>query len=423
MKKRPYTFKDTLYTCFIGYIVQAIVVNLVPLFFVVFQKEFRISFEQIGRLVLLNFSTQILTDLLSVRWADRLGTRRCLVLAHLCSAVGLIGLSIFPKVFPPYLGLAVSTVIYAVGGGLIEVLVSPIVESLPSDSSLSHNAKSAAMSLLHSFYCWGQLGVILITTLLLQLTGEDLWWMFPLLWSAVPIANLFFCRNCPLPEIGGGEKPVGLSSLLHNRFFWLGLLLMASAGASELAMSQWSSLFAEKALGVPKVVGDLLGPCLFALLMGIGRVGYAKMGDKVSLEPLLLASAGLCIICYCLTVFVHLPFFSLMGCAVCGLSVSLMWPGTLSMTAKKFPGGNTAMFGILALFGDVGASLGPWMAGMVSDHVSALQGAVSWGSAHGGLLPEQLGLKAGLLTAMIFPVIMLVGVWIMMRTAKNSPKA
>ena len=316
----------------------------------------------------------------------------------------------------PYLGLSFAAVIYAIGGGLIEVLVSPIVESLPSDGSLSSNAKSAAMSLLHSFYCWGQLGVILITTLLLQLTGEGLWWIFPLLWAIVPTANLFSCLKCPLPEIGGGEKSVGLSSLLHNRMFWLGLVLMASAGASELAMSQWSSLFAEKALGVPKVAGDLLGPCLFALLMGLGRAGYAKIGDKISLEPLLLASAGLCIVCYCLTVFVHLPFFSLMGCAVCGLSVSLMWPGTLSITAKRFPGGNTAMFGLLALFGDVGASLGPWMAGVVSDHVVSLRDAAAWGAAHGGLLPEQLGLKAGLLAAMIFPVIMLAGVWSMMRS-------
>ncbi len=422
MSKRGHanSFKFTLYTCFIGYIVQAITVNLVPLFFVIFQRDFGVSFEQIGRLVLLNFTTQIVTDLLSVRWADRMGTRRCLVLAHFCSAAGLIGLSIFPRVMPPYLGLAAATIIYAVGGGLIEVLISPIVESLPSDGSLSSNAKSAAMSLLHSFYCWGQLGVILITTLLLRLTGEGLWWIFPLLWAVVPTVNLFFCRKCPLPEIGGGEKSVGLSSLLHNRIFWLALVLMASAGASELAMSQWSSLFAEKALGVPKVMGDLLGPCLFALLMGSGRLFYAKMGDKISLEPLLLSSAGLCILCYCLTVFVPLPAFSLMGCAVCGLSVSLMWPGTLSMTAKRFPGGNTAMFGILALFGDVGASLGPWMAGVVSDNVTALNGAAAWGTVHGGLLPEQLGLKAGLLTAMIFPVIMFVGVWFMMRAAKKK---
>jgi len=420
MQQRKYTFKFTLYTCFIGYIVQAVTVNLVPLFFVIFQKKFGISFEQIGRLVLLNFSTQILTDLLSVRWADRLGTRKCLVLAHLCCAVGLVGLSVFPRMMPPYLGLAVSTVIYAVGGGLIEVLISPVVESLPSDGSLSSSTKSAAMSLLHSFYCWGQLGVILITTLTLRLTGENLWWVFPLFWAVIPAANLFSCLICPLPEIGGGEKSMGLSALLHNRMFWLGLLLMASAGASELAMSQWSSLFAEKALGVPKMMGDLLGPCLFALLMGMGRVGYAKMGDKFSLEPLLLASAGLCIVCYCLTVFVHLPFFSLMGCAVCGLSVSLMWPGTLSMTAKRFPGGNTAMFGLLALFGDVGASLGPWMAGVVSDYVASLKGVAAWGAIHGGLLPEQLGLKAGLLAAMIFPVIMFIGVLVMMRTVNRK---
>ncbi len=421
------TYKDTMYVCFIGYVVQAVLVNLPPLFFVTFQDFFGASFEQIGRLVLINFCTQIVTDLAAVRWADRIGYRAGLVIAHLCSLAGLLMMCLLPQLLfavggsrAAYAGLVVSTMVFAVGGGLIEVLISPLIEALPSDERLSGGMKSAAMSLLHSFYCWGQLSVCLLTTLLLQLVGTRYWWIFPLCWAMLPLFNLMYLLRVPIPKMQATEEGGSLSlrQLFSSGLFWIAMILMMAAGASELSMSQWASLFAEKALGVSKVVGDLLGPCLFALFMGLGRAAYARMGERIRLDHGLMSCALLCICCYSLTVFVHLPVFSFAGCALCGLSVSLMWPGTLSLTARRFPTGGTAMFGMLAVCGDIGCSIGPWVTGLVSDAVSQLPGADAWGGEW-GLNAEQLGLKAGLGVAIVFPLMMLVGV-LLLRSRKEK---
>lgn len=398
-----YTYKHTLYACYFGYITQAIVNNLAPLLFIVFQDEFGISFEMIGRLILINFGTQIVADLLAVKFVDRIGYRKAAVSAHIFSAAGLIALGVLPKLLPsPYTGLVLAVVIYAVGGGLIEVLISPIVESLPGE------AKASAMSLLHSFYCWGQMGVVLLTTFLMKLLGIGMWFVLPVLWSAIPIFNLFRFIKVPLMPAIPEEEKTPARQLLSSGGFIIALILMMCAGASELTMSQWSSLFAEKGLKVPKLVGDLLGPCLFALLMGLGRTAYGIWGHKIHLRRALLASGALCIFCYAVTVFVQNPVFSLLGCAVCGFSVSLMWPGTFSLTAEAYPKGGTAMFGMLAIFGDLGASIGPWLAGLVSDLAQKSNRLVALGAAN-GLNPEQLGLKSGLLTALVFPVILFIG--------------
>jgi len=424
--KRNYSYKDTMYACFIGYIVQAVLVNLAPLFFVTFQRDFTISFEQIGRLVLVNFVTQIFTDLAAAKWAGKFGFKKGLMLSHICAAAGLMMMGTLPKLLfaltrngeMAYMALVAASIVYAIGGGLIEVLISPLIDSLPNDESLTGGVRSAAMSLLHSFYCWGQLLVCLLTTLLFYFTGASLWWLFPLLWALVPICNLFYLNRVPYVEMVNEESSsdaTPMRDLFSNKLFWLAMVLMIAAGASELAMAQWASLFAEKALGVSKVVGDLLGPCLFAVFMGCGRVAYAKVGDRLDLSNLLMGSALLCMVCYGLAVFVHLPVFSFMGCAVCGLSICLMWPGTLSMTSARFPKGGTPMFAILAVCGDIGCSVGPWLTGIVSDAVCALPGAESWGAAN-ALSVEQLGLKAGLAAAMVFPVIMLLGVLVLKRT-------
>lgn len=383
-----YTYKHTLHACYLGYITQAINNNLAPILFVIFQDKFQISFEMIGRLIFINFGTQIVADILSVKYIDKIGYRRAAILAHICSATGLLGLGIFPLIFPnPYLGLTVAVMIYAMGGGIIEVLVSPIVESLPGD------AKASAMSLLHSFYCWGQMGVVLVTTLILKLFGTDIWFILPMAWSIVPIYNLFQFRKVPLMPTVAEEEKTPIRQLFSSRAFLIAMLLMICAGACELTMSQWSSLFAQKGLNVPKVMGDLLGPCLFAILMGIGRTIYGIYGTRIKLKTALLISGLLCIICYLITVFSPWPVLSLFGCALSGLSVSLMWPGTFSLTASDYPRGGAAMFGILAICGDIGCSIGPWMAGIISDMYG--------------------GLKFGILTGVIFPILLFIGVTMM----------
>ncbi|HZJ56790.1 MAG TPA: MFS transporter [Clostridia bacterium] len=398
------TYKNTLYACYLGFITLAIVNNFAPLLFVIFHDEFGISFEKIGRLILVNFTTQMVVDFLAIRYVDKIGYRMAAVLSHLFSVLGLISLGIFPLIFPsPYMGVAVAVVIYAIGGGLNEVIISPIVESLPGE------AKASAMSLLHSFYCWGQLAVVVITTILIKLLGTQIWYILPVFWALIPIYNLFnFIRVPLMPTVSGDEK-TPITKLLSSRIFLIAILLMISAGASELTMSQWSSLFAEKGLGVSKMVGDILGPALFAVFMGIGRVAYGVWGQKIDLKKVLMCSSILCILCYGAAVFIKLPIVSLLGSSLCGLAVSLMWPGTISLSAQMYPMGGTAMFSILALFGDVGASLGPWLAGFVSDLAQRSPGLLAIGKAN-ALNPEQLGLKVGLFTAMIFPIILFVGI-------------
>ena len=402
---RPNPFRRTLFACYCGYGIQAVINNLAPLLFVVFQDRFAVSLEEIGRLILINFGTQLIVDWLAIRFVDRIGYRKALVIAHVFSAVGLLCLGLLPMVLPfPYVGLVIAVMVYAVGGGLIEVLISPIVDSLPGD------AKASAMSLLHSFYCWGQVVVILLTTLGLYFSGTGLWWLFPVLWALLPLFNLTQVLKMPLMPPLPEEEKTPLKKLFTSRIFLAALLLMLCAGAAELAMSQWSSLFAEKGLRVPKMVGDLLGPCLFAVLMGLGRTAYGFWGHKLRLKNALTVSALFCIACYALTVFSSNPFLSLLGCALCGLSVSLMWPGTLSLASEKYPGGGTAMFGMMALTGDLGASIGPWLSGLVSDMAQKTDAVVRW-AADSGLGLEQCGLKVGLAVAILFPLLMLIGLF------------
>lgn len=364
-----YTYKHTLRACYLGYITQAIVNNLAPLLFIIFQNQYHISFEMIGRLILINFGTQIVADILSVKYVDRIGYRKAAVMAHIFCSIGLMSLGVLPLIMPvPYMGLVIAVMIYAIGGGIIEVLVSPIVEFLPGDE------KASAMSLLHSFYCWGQVGVVLLTTLLLKVIGSSYWFVLPILWAFIPLYNIKNFLKVPIIEPHEDAPTMSIGELLSTRGFVIALLLMLCAGASEITMSQWSSLF--------------------AVLMGIGRSIYGIWGHKINLNRALMASGILCVICYAVTIFVQNPFISLLGCAVTGLSVSLMWPGTFSLTSATYPMGGTAMFGMLAIFGDIGAAVGPWIAGVVSDAVG-------------------LGLKAGLLVAIVFPIMLVIGVMLL----------
>ncbi|HEX8237541.1 MAG TPA: MFS transporter [Abditibacteriaceae bacterium] len=391
------TFHHTRWACYTGYITQAIVNNLAPLLFIVFQTRYHISYEMLGRLALLNFATQLATDFVAIQVVDRIGYRTPLVLAHALCTLGLMLLAILPHLLPsPYLGLSLAIVVYAIGGGLLEVLVSPVVEALPTPQE----GKAAAMSLLHSFYCWGQVGVVLGTTLLLAQIGQAAWPVLPIVWAIVPLTNLVFFLQVPLPPTVPDAHRTTLRQLFTTSTFVMALVLMLCAGAAELTMSQWSSLFAEQGLGLPKVWGDLAGPGLFAVLMGSGRFAYGLWGEKVPLISALIGCGALATVCYLVAALASNPVLSMVGCAVCGLAVCLMWPGTFSFTAARFPLGGTAMFGILALFGDAGAAVGPWLAGAVANAASTTQGGLS------GLLPNSSlsGLRVGLLVGTIFPL-------------------
>lgn len=369
------SYSATRAACYLGYVAQAVVNNLAPLLFLLFEREFGVTLGQLSAYIAVNFGVQLLVDLLSARIVGKIGCRACLVAAHFFAAVGLGGLSLFPRLMPPFAGLLFSAVFSAVGGGLIEVLVSPVVEALPAKN------KSAQMSLLHSFYCWGSAAVILFSTLFLFGFGGEKWGILPPLWAALPLANgVFFCF-VPLCKLVEGER-LPMRELLGNKSFRIFALLMTGAGAAELCMSQWASAFAESGLNVDKTLGDLFGPCLFAVLMGCSRTLYSLLGGKLRLFPAIVGSGILCVACYLTAGLSSLPALSLAGCALCGFSVGLFWPGVYSLAAEKLPRGGEAMFAFLALAGDAGCLLGPTLVGAVVGVVGGgLQTALLVGTA------------------------------------------
>ena len=412
--QKKLSYKSTLTACYIGYITQAIVVNFVPILFTVFQDEFHLSFSELGNLVLINFVVQIITDIVSAKYVDKIGFRKAAIPAHILCASGLIGLFVLPNIMPnPYAALVISTMIYAFGGGMIEVVVSPIVVALPSDNN------SAAMSLLHSFYCWGQLAVVLLTTLALKIFGHKVWGILSVFWALIPIINTYIFTRVPLPKTNPEERH-SIRDLLKTRAFLTILLLMAAGGAAAQVMAQWSSLFAQKGLMTSKLIGDFLGPCMFAFFMGIGRMLYGIKGEKLNLRKSLLACSIMCIICYFISALSLNPWLSLAGCALTGFAVSLMWPGMLSFSSARFPNGGAAMFGVLAIFGDIGCSVGPWLTGIVSDSAQKLPQLTALTEKY-SLSIEQIGLKAGILIGIIFPVTMLLGlISLKNKNTKNS---
>lgn len=402
-ERRMKSYRITRIACYQGYITQAIVNTLAPLLFVTFQQEFSVSLEQITFIITLNFLTQLVVDLAASKFIGIIGYRVTAILAHVFCTLGLFGLASLPYLLPSaYAGLLISTMIHSIGGGLIEVIISPIIEALPGEK------KAASMSLLHSFYCWGCVAVILLTTLFFQVAGHVSWRLLPVLWAIIPLGNIFLFTRVPLitMEENNGEA-LPLRKLFTRRVFLLLFLLMVCAGASEQAMSQWASYLAEAGLQVSKTMGNLLGPCMFAVLMGLARILFGLLGARVKIEHALLYSSVLCIASYLLTVFSPSPILSLLGCGICGFSVGILWPGTFSLSAKYFPQGGTAMFAILALAGDLGCAAGPSTVGGVSSLVQ--QGVGIFSRFLQGNL-EGAGLKAGLLVAIIFPLVLLVGV-------------
>lgn len=395
MKKNNYQL--TMYACFVGYIVQAIVNNFLPLLFVTFQKTYSIPLTQITLLITLNFGIQLVIDMLSAGFVDKIGYRASTIIAHVCSAAGLVLLTILPEAFPdPFAGILIAVFIYAIGGGLIEVLISPILEACPTDN------KEKAMSLLHSFYCWGHVGVVLISTLFFTLFGIENWKILAVCWAVVPAVNIILFAKAPIYSLHEeGETGLTLKQLFTRKVFWVMMLMMLCAGASEQAVSQWASTFAEQGLGVSKTIGDLAGPMSFAALMGLSRLLYGKFGDRLDLDKFMRMSCLLCIAAYLCISLVPLPAVGLVGCAVCGFSVGIMWPGTFSKASAAVKGGGTALFAMLALAGDVGCSGGPTLAGFIS------------GCFNGEL-------RAGILAAIVFPVLLLVGIQLAKKLTNSS---
>lgn len=388
------TYRHTIAASYLGYITQAIVNNLAPLLFVTFMSELSLTLEQITMMTTVNFAVQLLVDLLSAKLVDRIGYRASIVAAHVLAVLGLSGMAILPGILPPMTGLMIAVVLYAIGGGMIEVLISPIVEACPTEG------KSAAMSLLHSFYCWGHVALVLLSTLFFAAFGTANWRVLTLLWMIVPIANAVYFSFVPLyPIVPEEAQQMPMKRMLTSRVFWLLMVMMVCAGASEQAMSQWASTFAEDGLHITKTMGDLLGPCAFAITMGTARALYGKFADKLPLKTAMIASSILCIVCYIVASQSDNALAALLGCALCGFSVGIFWPGTFSLAALALPGAGTAMYALMALAGDLGCSAGPTTVGLFS-------GALG-------------GLQSGLTVGMIFPIAMLV-LCVFLKTEKKK---
>ena len=388
-------YKKTLIACYLGFITQAISANYVPLLFLTFKETYGFSLEMLALIPLVFYLTQLLVDLVAVKFADIIGYRVCVVVSQVVSAAGLILMAFLPDILPnSFIGILVSVVLYAIGSGLVEVLVSPIVEACPFDN------KAGVMSLFHSFYCWGSVGVILGSTAFFAIFGTSCWKILTLIWAAVPLLNTFNFLSCPIERLVDDGEGISVGKLLRLPLLWLMIILMICAGASEAAMAQWASAFTESALGVSKTIGDLAGPCLFAVLMGLSRVFYGKFGTKLDLTKIMLGCGALCAVCYLLAALSPVSIISLVGCALCGLSVGLMWPGTISISSQKCPKGGTAMFAFLALAGDFGAMVSPAMVGRIADTVNG-------------------NLKTGLIFAALFPVLMILGLILLVKKHKK----
>lgn len=382
-------YKKTLTACYLGFITQAIAANFAPLLFLKFHNDYHISLGKIALISTVFFLTQLVVDVLCSYFADRIGYRKCAVASEVCSAVGLIGLAFFPDLLPsPFPGIMISVIIYAVGSGLIEVLGSPIVEACPFDH------KEAAMSLLHSFYCWGSVGVILLSTLFFAVFGIDSWKWLACIWALIPLYNVYNFALCPIEHPTADGKSMKISALLRVPLFWISIILMVCAGASELSMAQWASAYTESALGLSKAMGDLAGPCMFAITMGISRVIFGKYGDKLDLMKFMTGSGILCLICYIAASLSVNPLFGLIGCIMCGFSVGIMWPGTISICSGRLPSGGTAMFALLAMAGDLGGAFGPGLVGNITQNANN-------------------DLRRGMLAGCIFPLVLIISLFLL----------
>lgn len=382
-------YKKTLIACYLGFITQAITANFAPLLFLKFHKDYAIPLGKIAMISTMFFLTQLIVDVLCAKYVDRIGYRKSVVASEVCSVAGLVGLAFLPELFQdPFIGIIISVIVYAIGSGLIEVLVSPIVEACPFEH------KEAAMSLLHSFYCWGSVGVVLFSTLFFTVFGIDRWKWLACIWVLVPLYNIYNFATCPIEHLTEDGQSMKIGSLFRVPLFWVAIILMVCAGASELSMAQWASAYAESALSLSKTIGDLAGPCMFAITMGISRVLYGKYGDKIDLMKFMLGSGSLCLICYLMASISANPVIGLIGCILCGFSVGIMWPGTISISSKQLPAGGTAMFALLAMAGDLGGAFGPSLVGNITQQAND-------------------NLQKGMLVGCVFPLVLIIALLVM----------
>ena len=389
-------YRRTLIACYLAFITQAIAANFAPLLFLTFHKDLGIPLGKVALVSTAFYFTQLIVDVICAKFVDRIGYRVAAVASEITSAAGLIGLAFLPSILPdPFVGIIISVIVYAIGSGLIEVLASPIVEACP------FNHKEAVMSLLHSFYCWGSVGVILLSTVFFTVFGVENWKWLACIWALIPLLNTYNFITCPIESLVEDGKGMSIRTLFMTPMFFLGIVLMVCAGAAEMSMAQWASAFVESALGISKTIGDLAGPCLFAVTMGISRVIYGKYGSKIELSKYMLGSGALCFACYILAAISHNPVISLIGCILCGFSVGIMWPGTISILSKRLPAGGTAMFALLAMAGDLGGAFGPWLVGIATQM-------------------RNDDLKAGVLAACVFPIVLIVSIIGIKKSTRNS---
>ncbi len=379
------SYKRTKIACFIGFVVQAIINNFLPLLFIIFNTKYSLNYEELGRLLFINFFIQLIVDMLTPAVVKHIGYRGASILCHGLAALGLCMLGILPALFPQYIYtcLVASIIVYASGSGIIEVCMSPMVALLPGDK------KGADMVFTHSFYCWGQAFTVLVSTLLLFLLGQSKWHLVPIIWAVIPFLNMLNFMRVPIIEQPDEPATKTAKTLFKSRDFWGFTIIMICAGASEITMAEWASLFTQQTLGISKTIGDLLGPCAFAICMGSGRVFFGILDGKFNPKTALIINNILCFSCYAGVALLNIPALSLIACALCGFSVSLSWPGTYSMAAKRFSTGGTLMFSLLALCGDFGCSIGPWLMGIVANATT---------------------LHTGFLVSAVFPAIMVLTV-------------
>lgn len=389
-------YKKTLTACYLGFITQAITANFAPLLFLKFHSAFRIPLGKIALISTVFYLTQLAVDIFCSFFVDRIGYRKCVITSEICAVTGLIGLAFLPDLLPdPLTGIIISVIIYAVGSGLIEVLCSPIVEACPFEH------KEAAMSLLHSFYCWGSVGVILLSTVFFAVFGIDSWKWLACIWAIIPLCNIYNFATCPIDYTVEEGSGMGIRGLFQSPLFWMSIVLMVCAGASEMAMAQWASAFAESALKLSKTTGDLAGPCMFAVTMGISRVIYGKRGDKLDLMKFMIGSGCLCLLCYILASISDRPVLGLIGCIMCGFSVGIMWPGAISICSKRLPNGGTAMFAFLATAGDLGGAFGPGLVGNITQNANN-------------------DLRRGMMAGCIFPFVLIISLLILKGLYRNK---
>lgn len=386
MKKN---YKKTMIACYLGFITQAISANFAPLLFLMFHKTYSIPLGKIALISTSFFFTQLLVDVFCAKFVDRIGYRKSVVMSEVCSAAGLVGLAFLPEICGnPFIGMIISVIIYAIGSGLIEVLCSPIVEACPFEN------KDSVMSLLHSFYCWGSVGVIVLSTLFFAIFSIDNWKWLTCLWALVPLYNVYNFMTCPIEHLTEDGNAMGIRGLLKVPMFWVAIVLMVFAGASELSMAQWASAYTESAIGLSKTIGDLAGPCMFAVMMGISRVIYGKYGEKLNLMNFMVLSGALCLVCYLMAALSANPMIGLIGCIVCGFSVGIMWPGTISISSRQLPSGGTAMFALLAMAGDLGGAFGPSLVGNITQNAND-------------------NLQVGMLAGCVFPLVLIISLTVM----------